>query len=127
MGKKITLGARIILGLIFFVFGLNFFLNFIPTPPPPESMKNMMEGMMKLSYLLPVVKTLEVACGALLLLGLFIPLTLLILAPIVVNIAIIHFVYEPSGAPMAAGIIVLMLILAWSHRKVFSPLLKIKH
>lgn len=126
MKQKLTLAARLILGLLFFVFGLNFFLNFIPTPPPSEAMKTMMGGFMAIGYLLPIVKVLEVICGALLLAGIFVPLALLILAPIVVNIAIIHFVYELSGAPMAAIIIALMLTVAWSQKHVFGPILKIK-
>lgn len=124
--KKVFLGSRILLGLVFFVFGLNFFLHFIPTPPPKETMKNLFEGMMAMGYLLPVVKTMEVFCGFLLLLNLFVPLALLILAPIVVNIVIIHFYYDLSGAPMAGIIIVLMVLNALAHKNTFAPLLKAK-
>ena len=124
--KNIFLGTRILLGLIFFVFGLNFFLNFIPTPPPDETMKKMMEGIMAMGYLLPVVKTLEVISGLFLLIGIFVPLILLILAPIVVNIAIIHFVYAPAGAVMAIALIALMLVQAYAYKERFLPLLKIK-
>ena len=125
--KKIFLTSRILLGLIFFVFGLNFFYNFIPMPPPDENMRKLMEGVLAISYLMPVVKTLEVISGLLLLTGLFVPLALLLLAPIVVNICIIHFVYAPAGAPMAIAIVVMMLLQAYAFKGKFLPLLKIKN
>jgi uncharacterized membrane protein YphA (DoxX/SURF4 family) len=124
--KHAFTAARIILGLMFFVFGLNFFLQFIPMPPPKEEMKAMMEAFFTIGYLMPVVKTIEVLSGLLLISGFFVPLALLFLAPIVVNIAIIHFVYDLSGAPMAAIIILLMLTNAWAQKDKFASILKIK-
>ncbi len=126
MQKKVALVGRILLGLVFFIFGLNFFFNFIPMPPPSAASQKLMEGMMAVGYIFPVVKVLEVLCGFLLLTGFFVPLALLILAPIVVNIAIIHFFFDLSGAPMAALLIVLMGLNAWAHRSVFSHVLKAK-
>lgn len=127
MQKKVGVVARLILGLIFFVFGLNFFLNFIPMPPPSEASQKLMGALFGIGYLFPLVKTLEVVCGLLLISGFFVPLALLILAPIVVNIACIHFLIDTSGAPMAALLLVLGLVTAWSYRSTFAPLLKAKN
>ena len=117
---------RWILGLLFFIFGLNFFLNFIPTPPPSESMKLMFESFMNLKYILPLVKSLEVICGLMLLAKFCVPLALILLAPIVVNIAIIHFYFEPSGAIMAAFILFLMFTLALIYKNSFKQLFNSK-
>lgn len=118
--------ARVLLGLMFFAFGLNGFLNFIP-PPPPESMPAALvafsEAMMKTGYLLQLVKGTEVLVGALLLLNRFVPLALTILAPVIVNIVAVHVFLAPSGMGMAMVILGLELYLAWSYRSAFRAML----
>lgn len=119
--------ARVLLGLIFFVSGLNGFLNFIPppsTPMPPAAM-GFVETMMK-SYLLHLVAGTQVVCGALLLAGVFVPLALALLAPVIVNIIAFHVFFLPSG--IAPGIVVLLLelFLAWSYREHFRLLLALR-
>ena len=96
--------ARVLLGLIFFVFGLNGFLNFIPQPPKesmPAGLVAFSEAMMKTGYLFQLIKGTEVLVGALLLLNRFVPLALTILAPVIVNIVAIHAFLAPSGVGMA--------------------------
>ena len=99
--KKAPLIARILLGLIFFVFGLNGFLNFIPTPPMPERVAAFMSGLMASGYFFPFLKGTEVVCGLLLLSGAFVPLALVVLAPIIINIFMFHAFLAPSGLPLA--------------------------
>lgn len=41
MRSKLVVGARALMGLIFVVFGLNFFLHFIPQPPPPAPRRSL--------------------------------------------------------------------------------------
>ena len=107
MKSKFTLIARLLLGLIMAVFGLNGLLmfslgkGFIPTPPPPPEMMEIMNGFMKTGYLLILVKALETIAGVLLLVGIYKRLALTMLAPIVVNILGIHLFAEQSGLPMA--------------------------
>jgi len=125
--QKVFLGARIILGLIFVVFGLNFFLHFIPMPPPgPQEAQEYLGALFKTGFIFPIIKVLEVVFGLALLFGIFVPLALVILAPIVVNIALVHFILDRSGAGMAALLIVLMLLVAWSYRSDFAVLFKAK-
>ncbi len=107
MKKWIDLGARLLLGLIFFVFGLNGFLNFIPVPEMPEEANAFMGALVASGYLLTLVKILETVSGLLLLVGRFQPLALLLLAPIVVNIFLFHVFLAPGGLPMAVIIVVL--------------------
>ena len=119
--------ARIVLGLVFFVFGLNGFLNFIP-PPPPETMPAgalaFGTALMNTGYMIPLIKGSEVLCGALLLSNRFVPLALVVLAPIVVNIILFHAVLAPSGVIMAVVVLLLELGLAWSYRDAYRPLLR---
>ncbi|HVK77685.1 MAG TPA: hypothetical protein VM734_30480 [Kofleriaceae bacterium] len=116
--------ARVVLGLLFVVFGLNYFLAFLPTPPPPpEQALPFVGGLMASGYIFPVIKAIEVAAGVALLTNRFVPLALTLLAPIIVNIALFHFVLAPSyGLPVT--ILVLELYLAWSYRAAFAPMLR---
>ena len=45
MQTKLPTGARLLLGLIYFVFGLNGVLNFLPSPPMPETAMGFLEGL----------------------------------------------------------------------------------
>lgn len=128
MQKKIQLGARVILGLIFVVFGANFFFNFIPMPADvPENLKKFSTALFEVGFMFPIIKTIEVVCGFMLLTNFFVPLALLLLAPIIVNIVLIHTFLDRSGAPMAYGILVLTLFLAWTYKGVFKHVLKAKN
>src|ERR1700712_1089806 len=85
--------ARIVLGLIFLVFGLNFFLHFIPAGSPPEGRAAAFAGgLFQSGYLFQLIKVIEVTLGILLLLGKYVPLVLVVLMPISVNIALFHSV-----------------------------------
>jgi uncharacterized membrane protein YphA (DoxX/SURF4 family) len=88
--KTISLLARILLGLVFFVFGLNGFLAFIPMGPMPTGAAAQFFASMSQSHYMTVIFTLEVLCGALLLAGQFVPLALTVLAPLIVNIFLFH-------------------------------------
>jgi len=117
MKAKLPLIARILLGLIFTVFGLIGLLNLIPPPPDlPEKLQTFTNGLMATGYFMPFLKLTEVVCGLLLLSGFFIPLALVILAPIVINIFLVHAFLAPDGLVMALVIGLLEVYLAF-----FSP------
>ena len=82
MKKLIALlpaGARIVLGLIFFVFGLNGFFNFLPVPPPPEgAATQFMMGLGASGFFFPLLKITEIVVGAALLANRFVPLALVV-------------------------------------------------
>jgi len=121
---KITLAARIILGLIFFVLGgLNGLFQFIPMPEPsPEGMAYL-GSLMKTGYFFPLLKATELAAGAFLLSGFFVPLALILLAPIVVNIILYHLYLDPQGLPLAVIIVVLEVFLIHSYWLFFKGML----
>ena len=98
--KIVSTIARFLLGLIFAVFGLNGFLNFIPpTPIPPLALQYVVALVQ--SHYMTVVFVLELACGLLLLANRYLPLALALLAPVIVNIVLFHLFLSPAGLPLA--------------------------
>jgi putative oxidoreductase len=118
--KIATIIARSLLGLIFVVFGLNMFLHFIPTPPPPEGPARDFMMALFVSHYLYVIGALQVAGGVLLLIGRKVPLGLTLLGPVIVNILCFHALMAPAGLPMAIVVSVLALFLLWHYRRNFA-------
>jgi putative oxidoreductase len=118
--KIVALTARILLGLMFVVFGLNGFLLFLPQPPlPPGDMLTFVTVMGKSHYMIPVF-ALQVIGGVLLLIGRFVPLALTLLGPVIINILITHIVFQPSGLPPGVLAAILWLILFFAYRQYFA-------
>jgi hypothetical protein len=123
--RHFVTAARVLLGLMFFVFGLNGFLNFIPPPPTPmpEAAMSFAVALMKTAYLMQLIKGVEVLVGLLLIINRFVPLALVLLAPIIVNIVAFHALLAGSGVAMSVVILALELYLAWSYRAAYRGLL----
>jgi len=115
--------ARYLLGLIFFVFGLNGFLHFIPTQPMPDAAGQFMGAMFATHYLI-VVFVLELIPGAMLLAGRYVALALTLLGPVIVNIVLFHAFMAPSGLPLATIVVILWGLTAWSVKSAFAGLLE---
>ena len=124
--SRLTMVARILLGLIFTVFGLNGFLNFLPPPELPEAAVPFMTGLASTGYFFPMLKLVEVVAGICLLAGLFVPLSLILLAPIVVNIAMFHFLLAPGEWWMGVLVVVLEIIVARGYWDSFSGVLEMR-
>jgi len=118
--KILTLIARLLLGLIFLVFGLNGFLNFINMGPMPSGLAGQFIGALALSHYFWVVAALQVAGGALLLVNRFVPLALVLLGPVIVNIILYHVFLNPSGVALAIVVVILWGIVFYSYRQYFS-------
>lgn len=116
--------ARILLGLPFFVFGLNGFLQFMPKPKTvPENVMAFMKGMTSTGYMMPLIFGTQLLVGVLLLANLFVPLALALIAPVIVNIILFHAFLSPSGIAPGIILLVLELYLAWAYRSAFRPML----
>jgi putative oxidoreductase len=114
--------ARILLGLIFTVFGLNGFIHFLPMPAMSGPPADFFGALFHTGYMIRLIFAAQVIGGVLVLVGLFVPFALLILAPVVVNIFFFHFFLDPSGLPLALIVVILELFLAWTYREKFAPL-----
>jgi putative oxidoreductase len=118
-----VIAARILLGLIYFVFGLNFFFHFIPSPPPLGGVADAFTGgLFQSGYFFPMLKTMEVLLGVFLLAGIFVPLSLVILMPISINILLFHVFLAPAGSAMGIVIVLIHLFVAWAYRDYYKPL-----
>ncbi len=125
-GRIVTAIVRVLLGLMFLVFGLNGFLNFMPAPKDlPPDVITVSTGLMKGGYL-SVVAATEVIAALLLLTNRFVPLALALLAPIVVGIITFHVAIAPQTIGPGIVVLVMELFLAWAYRGAFRPMLQAK-
>lgn len=119
--NKVTIAVRLLLGLVFLGSGVAFFFT---TPPPLEGpLAEFVDGMVATGYFLYLLKGAEIVCGLALLSGFFVPLALVVLAPIVLNIFLVHAFIAPEGLPLAVAIGVLEVYLAFFSAE-YSPAIK---
>ncbi|MBI3849145.1 MAG: DoxX family membrane protein [Verrucomicrobia bacterium] len=120
--------ARVLMGLMFFVFGLNGFVNFIPQPkdPMPEGAAAFAGALMKTGYMMRLVMGTQLLVGVLLLLNRFVPLALALIAPIIVGIVTFHIFLAPATIAPGVVVLVLELYLAWAYRGTFRPMLALR-
>lgn len=120
--KIIVLISRILLGLVFLVFGLNGFLMFIPTGPIPTGLAGQFVTVLLQSHYVLVISAFQVVGGALLLINRYVPLGLTLLGPIIVNILCYHLLLYHMGVGIAVVVAILWGIVAYHHRQAFSGL-----
>ena len=118
--KIVILIARLLLGLVFFVFGLNGFLNFLSMGPMPTGLAGQFIGALFQSHYLWVVAGLQVVGGLLLLVNRFVPLALVLLGPVIVNILLYHLFLNLAGIALAIVVTILWFIVFYGHRHYFS-------
>ena len=119
--KKVTLIVRILFGLVFAASGIAFFFT---TPPPMEGpIAEFFKGMMATQYFFYLLKVTEIVCGLMLISGIFVPLALVILAPIVLNIFLVHAFLAPDVVILAVILGVFEVYLAFFSKE-YSPMIK---
>ena len=119
--KSTSVIARYLAGVIFLVFGLNGFLNFIPLPPP-EGIAGQFMGALFASHYLSVIFAFQIISAVLLLVNRYVPLAVAVLAPVIVNILFFHALMAPSGLPLALFVAVLWAVIFVDVRPAFTGL-----
>ncbi len=114
--------VRTLIGLLFLLASVTYFLNLAPQPELDGKMKLFSEGMAAAGYLLFLVKTIELLCGIAFVTNRYVALALVLIAPIAVNILLIHAFLAPAGLPMATPLFLGLLFLAYAYRKHYEPL-----
>ena len=112
--KYLSLIPTYLLALIFLIFGSNYFLHFIPTPPMTGD-AGTYTGLLYSTGFLKIVKILEIGIAIMLLLKRTSALALLLIAPIVLNIFLFEVVIAHQ---VSIGIVLLVLniISIYQHR-----------
>jgi putative oxidoreductase len=119
--KIVVIIARVLLGLMFFILGLNPFLKFLPAPPL-EGVWGQFLGALFVSHYLWVIGATQVVSGALFLIGRYVPLAIALSGPVIVNIVAYHVTMQRAQAQLAILATVCWLILFWWYRASFAPL-----
>lgn len=122
--SKIPMVVRYLLGVVYVVFGLNGFLHFMPNPDLPAGAKDFIVALMNSGYLMYVVKAVEVVGGILLLANIYVPLALVIIAPITLNIFLFHLFLAMDGLPIAVVLLAMNVYLGYMNRSAFANMLK---
>ena len=118
--------ARVLLGLMFMVFGLNGFLNFMPMPKDIPQDIMMVSGALMKGGFFAVVSATEIIVSVMFLTNRFVPLALALLAPIVVGILTFHIALQPTTIGPGVFVALLEFYLAWAYRDAFRPMLKMR-
>jgi uncharacterized membrane protein YphA (DoxX/SURF4 family) len=118
--KIASLIARLLLGLMFTVFGANGLHPFMPMGPMPEGPAGQFSSVLMTSHYMQFVSALMVVSGLLLLAGRFVPLALTLLGPILVNILLFHALLLHAGYQAGVVATLLWLLVFWRHRSAFE-------
>ncbi|MCG6141376.1 DoxX family membrane protein [Leptospira mtsangambouensis] len=119
--KQIDLVFRMLLGIIFILFGSSKFYAFMPTPPMTPAAANFIAAIITTGYLWKLVGFLEICGGLLVIFPKTTTLGLMILAPIIVNITLylgfLQYTIGPAPYIMILFLLSSSSLLAWQRRK----------
>src|SRR5580692_11293973 len=124
--KTTSIVARYLLGLMFTVFGLNGFLNFIHQPPPANPLAMQFFVAVSASHFAAFFFAVQVLGGLLLLAGLFVPLALTVLAAELYNILAFHLTMAPASIAPALVASVLWVLVFLQYRDSFKSIFNAK-
>lgn len=122
--KIASMIARLLLGLMFLVFGLNDFLHFIPMGQMPPGKAGEFAALLVATHYMNVVGLIMVVSGILFLVNRYVPLALVLLAPVLVNILLFHILMQPKGVALGALATILWFLVAYRARSAFAGLFK---
>jgi putative oxidoreductase len=114
--KIASLLARLLLGFVFLVFGLNGFFHFIPMPPP-AGLAGQFMGVVFASHYWVLIFAVQALGGLLLLVNRYVPLALVLLGPVIVNILNFHIFMAPEGLPLAVIVTALWVVVALRNKR----------
>mgnify|MGYP004701860783 CR=1 FL=1 len=125
MKKNVFMVLRILLGLVFLIFGANKFFPFLPMPEMADGPgKDFLIALTKTGYMIYFIGAVEVIGGLRLVLNKCVPAGLLLLAPIVVNILLFHLCLDLAGIYMALVITIIYAALIYDNWVSIKPCLK---
>ena len=121
--RNATLIFRLLLGFLYLVFGLDYFLHFIPYQPSHTGrVEALKSGLIGTGYIYPMMKTIQVLGGISLLINRYAPFSAVVLFPISVNVFLFHTILVPSGWLMGVLLLVPNLFLGYAYRTYYKGL-----
>lgn len=119
--KYVTIVSRVLLGFLYLVFGLDYFLHFIPYQPlHTGSAAALKEGLIGTGYIYPMMKTMQVIGGLGLMVNRYAPFFAVLLFPISLNVFLFHTILVPSGWLMGVLLLAPNLLLGYAYRKNYA-------
>lgn len=125
MKKKIMFVLCLLTGLMFINAGLDKFFHYMPVPKElPEKMLTAMRAFMVIGWLLPLVGTIEVLGGALLIFNKTRALGAIVILPVLTGILLTNINMAPSGLPIVGVLIAIILWVIIDNREKYLPMIK---
>src|SRR6202162_4827827 len=122
--KIVVLIVRLLIGLLFLVFGLNAFLQFLNGPIPGGLAGQFLQALFQSHFVL-AIGAVQAVGGVLLLINRYVPLALTILGPVIVDILLYHLLLNHEGLGGALTAAVSWFVLFFHYRQYFSGIWKI--
>lgn len=119
--KATVLICRVLLGVIYLIFGLDYFLRFIPYQPLHTGATGaLVAGLKGVGYIYPMMKIIQITGGLSLIFNRYAPFAAVVLFPISLNVLLFHTILVPSGWLMGVTLMVPNLLLGWGYRKYYA-------
>ena len=122
--KIATIIVRVLLGAMMLFASISYFFNLGEQPAPTGDMATLMGGLMASKYMFPLVQSIELIAGLMLVSGKFVKLGTVLLMPISVNIFLIHLIVSKSDVPMSAAILAANVFLIYAYWNDFKEIVK---
>ena len=118
--------VRTLMGLLFLFASITFLFNLFPIPPMTGTVKTFNEGLASVGYFFPLLKVTELVCGIAFVVGRYVPLATVVVAPIIVNIFFFHAFVDRTGLPVAIFLVLANSFVAYYYRASYAGLLTAK-
>ena len=125
MKKKILFVLCLLTGLMFINAGLDKFFHYMPMPKEmPEKMVKAGKAFMEIGWLMPLVGSIEILGGLLLIFNKTRALGAIVLLPVLTGILLANISMAPSGLPIVFVLIAIILWVIIDNREKYLPMIK---
>src|SRR5437588_3179932 len=116
--------VRTLMGLLFIFASITVLFHLVPKPELTGAVKTFNEGLDATGYFWYLLKITELICGVAFVVGRFVPLATIVIAPIIVNIFMFHTFVDRTGLPVAIFLVLANIFVAYYYRDAYRPLLR---
>ncbi|HWA33233.1 MAG TPA: DoxX family membrane protein [Cyclobacteriaceae bacterium] len=118
--------VRSLMGLLFLMSSVGFFLNLFPQPVLEGNLLTFNKGVEASGYLMTLIKATELIAGIAFLSGRFVRIAAVVIFPVIVNIFMVSLMLAPEGLPVAIFLVLADLFIAFYYRKDYAPMMVAK-